>query len=285
MQHTGMGVVLVAALEVEVRVDAHVAGGHGNVFVVRDIDACRIVHLVIGARGDGERRYGPLAMIEHGIDVGREHTLVLVVYLYGGVGPPKEGLRHIGTVVEAAFDLEIGATGAQREARHAFLMEHLLHLAHPHRDTAVGIVLDGGVDRHIGGRTVMLRPVELDAAADPGTGQAHQGRLDDVVVVHEVAPGYLVVGHLYTAAQLGQHHHYDILVLQPNGQIVLVYLLIAHRLDDGIGIHHTTRPLIDTFLQEHRVLLGLAHLIGGNGHYFSPSFYHGLISFTKLLYC
>ena len=285
MQHAGMGVVLVAALEVEARVDAHVTGGHGNVLIVRYVDTCRVVHLVIGTRGDGERRYGPLAMVEHGIDVGRENTLVLVVHLHGGVGPPKEGLRHIGTVVETALDLEVGATGSQREARHALLMEHLLHLADPHRDTTVGIVLDGGVDWHVGGRTVMLRPVELDAAADPGTGQAHQGRLDDVVVVHEVAPGYLVVGHLYTAAQLGQHHHYDILVLQPNGQIVLVYLLIAHRLDDGIGIHHTTRPLIDTFLQEHRVLLGLAHLIGGNGHYFSPSFYHGLISFTKLLYC
>ena len=99
MQHAAAGVVFVATLEVKARVDAHIRRRHVDVLVVRDVDTCRIVHLVVSARGDGERRDGTLAMVEHGVDVGREHALVLIVHLHGGVGPPEEGLRHVGAVV------------------------------------------------------------------------------------------------------------------------------------------------------------------------------------------
>ena len=109
----------------------------------------------------------------------------------------------------------------------------------------------------------MLRPVELYASRYPRTCQTHQGGLDDVVVIYEVALLQLVVGHLYPAAQFGQDHYLYIFVLYPNGQILLVYLLIAHRLDDGIRIHYTTRTLIHSLLKEHRALLGTTHLISG----------------------
>ena len=274
VEHTAVGVVLVAAFEVEARVDAHVAGGDEDVPVVGDIDACRIVHLVIGACGDGERRDGTLAMVEHGVDVGREHALILVVDLNGGIGPPEEGLRYVGAVVEATLDLEIGASGTQREACHTLLMEHLLHLAHPHADRPVGILLDARIDGHIGSGTMVLGPVEFDASRDPWTSKTDEGGLDDVVVIDEVTTGNLVVGHLHTTAQFGQDHHLDVLVLHPDGLVLLIDLLVAHRFDDGIGIDHTTRALIDSLLEEHRVLFGLAHLIGRNRYQFSPSFYH-----------
>ena len=119
-------------------------------------------------------------------------------------------------------------------------MEHLLHLAAPYANRAIGVLFDAGVNGHEGGGTVVLRPVELDAATDPRTCQTYEGRLDDVVVVHKVALGYLVVGHLHTASQLRQYHHLDVLILNPNGLIVLIHLLVAYRLDDGIGIDHTT---------------------------------------------
>ena len=240
MQHAGTGVVLVASLEVEARVHAHIARRHVDVLIVRDVDTCRIVHLVVSARGNGERRHGALAMVEHGIDVGREHTLVLVVHLHSRVGPPKEGLRHVGAVVEAAFDFQIGTARAQREACHTLLVEHLLHLAHPHAHRAIGILLDAGVDRHEGRRTVVLGPVELDSTRDPRADESHQCRLDNVVVVDEVALCNLVVGHLHAATQFGQHHHLDVLVLQPDGQILFVDFLVAHGLNDGIWIDHTT---------------------------------------------
>ena len=136
-------------------------------------------------------------MIEHGIDVRWEHTLISIIHIHSGIGPPQEGLRHIGTVVETAFDFQIGTTGTQGKASHSLLVEHLLHLAHPDANRTVGILLDAGVNGHISGRTVVLGPVELNAATNPGACQSHECRLDDVVVVHEMALGNLVVGHLY----------------------------------------------------------------------------------------
>ena len=88
MQHSGTGVVLVAALEVVFRVYGHVRGGHLDIAVVRDIHSGRIVHFIIGACGNGETRHRTLAMIENGIHVGREHRLIVVVHLDGRICPP-----------------------------------------------------------------------------------------------------------------------------------------------------------------------------------------------------
>ena len=155
-------------------------------------------------------------------------------------------------------------------------MEHTLHLAHPHTDRSVGILLNTCVNRHKGGGTVVLRPVELNTTTDPWTQQSYQCGLDDMIVIHEMAVGDLVVGHLHSTTQFWQYHHLDILVLQPNGLILLIDLLVAHRLDDGIGIDHPAATLIDSFLQEHRVLLRLPNSVGRDSHLFSPCFYHDM---------
>ena len=95
-----------------------------------------------------------------------------------------------------------------------------------------------------------------------------------MIIIHKVALLNLIVSHLHTSAQFGQYHHLDILVLDINGLILFIHLLVAHRLDNGIRIYHATRTLINTFFQEHRVLLGLSYFVGRNSHNFSPSFYH-----------
>ena len=213
-------------------------------------------------------------MVEHGIDVGWEHALVVVVHLYGGVGPPKEGLGHVGAVVEHALDFEVGAAGTQGEAGHAFLVEHFLHLAHPYGHRTVGIVGNGGVDGHEGRWTVMLGPVELDATADPRTGEAHQCGFHHVVVIHEMTFLDFVVGHLHPTAQLGQYHHLDVFVLEPDGQVIFVFLRVADRLYHGVGIHHARRSLVDALLQKNGIFLCLPNGIGWYAHQLPPSFYH-----------
>ena len=130
-------------------------------------------------------------------------------------------------------------TGAQGETCHTFLVEHALHFAHPHRDTAIGVLLDCGIYGHIGAGAVVLRPVELNASRNPGTCKTHKSGLDHVVVVDEVALLYLVVSHLHTAAKLGQNHHFDILVFDIYGIVLLIYLLVGHRLDYRVGINYT----------------------------------------------
>ena len=71
-------------------------------------------------------------MIEHCVDVGWEHTLISIVHIHSRIGPPQEGLRHVGAVVEAAFDFQIGTAWTQGKACHTLLMEHLLHFAYPY---------------------------------------------------------------------------------------------------------------------------------------------------------
>ena len=120
---------------------------------------------------------------------------------------------------------------------------------------------------------MVLGPVKLDATTDPGTSQSHEGRLDNVIVIHKVALLDLVVRHLDTSTQFGHHHHFDILILQEHHLPLVWRGFIGYRLNHGIWIHHPTRALIDAFLQEYRILLGLSYFIGRYGNYFSPGFY------------
>ena len=150
MQHTRLGVVLITALEVIAGVHAHIARRHLDILVVGDVDTGRVVHLIVCARSDGEAADGTLAMIKDGIDIWREDALIVVVDLHGRVGPPQECLRHVGAVIQHALYLKVCTAGTQGEARHSLLMEHLLHLAHPHCDAAVLVLLYARVDRHIG---------------------------------------------------------------------------------------------------------------------------------------
>ena len=179
-------------------------------------------------------------MIEHSIDIGREYTLIRVVHLDGGVCPPQERLRQWSAVRYAPLNLQIGTTRAQRKACHALLMEHALHLIHPYRHRAVFVLHDIAVDGRIGTGTMVLRPVEFNAARNPGTCQTHQRGFDDVVVIHEMALFDFVIRHLDTSAQLRQNHHLNIFVLQPNGLPFLVLFLVADRLNDRIRINNTT---------------------------------------------
>ena len=121
---------------------------------------------------------------------------------------------------------------------------------------------------------MVLWPVKLDAARYPRTSQTHKSRLDDVVIIDEVALLNLVVRHLYASAQLRQYHHLDIFVLYPNSQPLLIHLLVRNRLNDGIGIDHAARTLIDAFLQEYRVLLSLSNFVCWYRYQLSPCFYH-----------
>ena len=71
-------------------------------------------------------------MVEYGIDIRREYTLIIIVHSHGWIRPPEESLRHIGTVVELSLDFQISLARAQGKARHSLLVEHLFCFAHPY---------------------------------------------------------------------------------------------------------------------------------------------------------
>ena len=274
MEHPCLGVEFISPFEVKAGVDPHVACRHEDVLVVGDVYSRGIIHLVICAGGDGEGADGAFAVVEHGVDVRREHRAVKIVDRHGGVGPPEEGLRQLGGVVEFALYLEVCAAGAQGEACHPLLVCHALQLVDPDCHRAVGILLDVGVHRHVGAGAVMLGPVELYASRDPGACESYERRFDDMVVIYEVAPADFVVGHLDASSQFGEHHHLDVFVLQVHRVPLPVMLGVGYRLDYRIGIDGARRSLIDPLFQKHRIFLGCARLIGRYRHLLFPGFYH-----------
>ena len=63
----------------------------------------------------------------------------------------------------------------------------------------------------------MLRPIELDAAGDPGSQQSHEGGLDDILAVDQVIARMAVLDDMDAAADLRQDHHAQVLVLEVDG--------------------------------------------------------------------
>lgn len=216
-------------------------------------------------------------MIKNGVDVLREYALVIVVDSHSGIGPPQESLWQRRTIVETAFNLKVGLTGTECKAGGTFLMEHTLVFVDPNRHGAIGILFNRSIHRQIGRRAMMLRPVELDAATDPRSSQSYEGRFDDMIVIDEMAPLHLVIGHLYATTELRQHHHFDIFILQVYGMPSMVNRFITNLLNDGIWIYHTTGALVDSLLKIHRVLVRFTNLIGRDDNILFPCFYHSNI--------
>ena len=263
VQHARTGIVLVTADEIVFRLDRHIGGRHGNILVTRNIDSGRIIHLVVYARSNGIFRHVALAVVENGVHIARKHRLIVVVDRHGGICPPEEGLRHGGRVVELALDFEHGASGTKHEPGHAFLVEHPFAFAHPHHGGAVRPAFDAEIDRQESARTVVLRPVEFDAARNPRPGQSDQRGFYHMVVVDEMALLDFVISHLHPTAQFGQDHDFEILVLKEYGVIGFVFAGILDLLDHRIRIYDSAASLINPFFEEHRILFRLPDTVGG----------------------
>ena len=125
----------------------------------------------------------------------------------------------------------------------------------------------------------MLGPVKFNATRDPGAGQSHQRRFDDMIVVDKIIAVGLVISPLDPASQLRQHHYFQIIVLQKKRCILLIHFLIADLLDHRVGIYPSRASLIDTFLQKHRILIRLSCFVCGNDHFFFPdlNLIHGFL--------
>ena len=209
-------------------------------------------------------------MVEYGIHIRWEHRVVVVVDYNSRVCPPQEGLRERRAVVDSHFYFDVGLIGMQRKALHTLGTEHTLYLAAPHRNTAIGIVLDRIVGRQIGRRAVVLRPVKLNSARNPRSGKPHQCRFYDLIVVNEMAFFHLVVCHVDATAQLGQNHHLDIFVFEEKGVVGFLLLLIINFLYNRIGINRATTALINPLFEKDRIFLLCTYFIGRQHDFFLP---------------
>ena len=212
-------------------------------------------------------------MIEHGIYIGREHRLIGIIYGHSRIRPPKESLRYRCRVIQFSLNLQDSPSRTEGKTGHPFLMEHTFTLAHPNDGTAIGTTFDRIIDRQECARTMMLRPVELDSTGNPRTGQTDQSRFNHMVIIDEMAVFDFIVCHLYTSAQLREDHNFDIFVFKINSMITLFFAGIFNLFHYRIRIHHSTTSLVNTLLQEHRILFGFANTVSRKKDIFFPHFY------------
>ena len=270
VQDTGLLSVVISAHEVVVRVVCHVGGGHRQIPVPRNIHTFGIVVLIVGSGGNGEPGDVPFAVIHHGGDVRGEDGLGIVVDGNRRICPPQEGLGQTGAVIQLTLDFDIGPVGIQGEGGDGLGAVHLIHIIDHHGAAAVRVFLYDAVRGRIGGGTVMLRPVEFNAAADPRSGQTDQSRLDDMVVIDEIVMIGLIVCALDPAAQFGQNHDLQVVIFEINRVIDLILLFVQNPVDDGIGIHPSRASLIDALFQEHRVFVRCTDSVGGDADVLAP---------------
>src|SRR6187402_406848 len=101
----------------------------------------------------------------------------------------------------------------QADAVHGSQPIHRFVVAQPDRDSFVVTFLDTEIDRHERGRTMVLRPVELDAAGYPTSCKADQGGFYYVLTVDKVVSGRLIENGVDAAADLWKDHYFEKLVL------------------------------------------------------------------------
>src|SRR5260221_5329361 len=79
------------------------------------------------------------------------------------------------------------------------------------------MILNLIIDRQKGCGSMVLGPIELDAAANPGAGEANQCRFDDRLAIKQVITVGLVLQHVNAATNFRQDHGANKFVLDPNG--------------------------------------------------------------------
>ena len=270
MQDTGLFAVVITADKVVVRMIGHVRGRHRDILITGNIHTGGIVLLIVNAGGNGEAGHIALAVVHNSVYIRREHRLGIIVDRHRRVSPPQESLRHGSTVVQLGVDLDVRLIREDGKAGHALGAEHVLDLADNDRAAAIRILADIAVYRIVGAGAVVLRPVELDAAADPGAGQADQRRFDHVVIVNKIVVVGLIISALDAAAQLGQDHHIQIFVFQAEGVVNTVLFFILDLINNAVRVHFAAAALVNAFFQEHGVFVRLADRVRGDGNIFPP---------------
>ena len=223
-----------------------------------------VVDAVVRAARHREARHRALRVVGDIGHVGREERLVPVVDAGGDVRPPQERLGQRRPIDEPHPHLDQRRVGMDRDPVHALHPVHRLVLAAPHRHAAVRVLLDRPVHRRVRRRAMVLRPVELDAAADPRAEEADERRLDDVLAVEEVVAVGAVEAHVDATADLGQHHQPQVPVLEVDGRPGVVDAFVGEAVRERVRVDPAGAALVDPLLEEHRVGVGRRHLVGGD---------------------
>ena len=203
---------------------------------------------------------------------GREDHLVVLVGVDGHVGEIEHRVGERRAVEELDRRFEVGPVRIERQPDEPLHAVPPLDLADPDGLAAVGVLLQRVIDRHEGGGAVVVGDVPLDAAGDPGAQHADQGGLDDVLAVEEVVAVGLVLRAEDAPAELRQDADLDVLVLQVDRLVGLVFADVRQLVEHRIGIDGPLRALVGPAAVEDGIPVRLADLVGGDHQRLFPGF-------------
>ena len=86
-------------------------------------------------------------MVVYPLDVGRENSLIRLVYGNGEVRPPHEHLRQARSVIDFHFRFNVASALVDRNADHTFKTVERLYFARPNGLFAVLALFDDGFEK------------------------------------------------------------------------------------------------------------------------------------------
>src|SRR3984885_11594470 len=125
-------------------------------------------------------------MVGNESHIRREKSLVLVVDANANIGPPKECLRERRPIVEPDLRFHQRFARMQTDPNHPLHAMHRLVFAEPNGLAAIGRFFNFPMDWHIGGRAVVLRPIELHSTRYPGSQQAYERGFNYVLPIEDL---------------------------------------------------------------------------------------------------
>ena len=204
----------------------------------------------MSSRADRERGPVVLVVVEPEVAARREEDLVVVAAVHRDVRPVDHRLDPGLAVHEDVLGLQHGAVGEQGEADRPLQAAAQLRLADPERLGAVLVRNELPVDRHRGGRAVVVREIPLHAAGDPRAEHADERGLHDVLAVEDLEAGLLVREVEEVPAVLREEAHLEPLVLEHEVLVVLVDLLVVQHVLHRVRVHAALRALVDAPREE-----------------------------------
>jgi hypothetical protein len=110
---------------------------------------------------------------------------------------------------------------------------------------------------------MMLGPVKFHATGNPRPEKAHQGGLDNLLVVEKIVLIDLIEAAVDSPTELGENHDLDICIFQKNRMISTLPLVTGDAIGEGVGVDFAAASLIDPLFEEHRVSIRQRRWISG----------------------
>ena len=109
---------------------------------------------------------------------------------------------------------------------------------------------------------MMLGPVEFDSARKPRAGKADQCRLDYFLMIKDVVVSIgLILDRVNASPEVWQKQNPDELIFQTDGSMPANLRHIENLIDEREGINFAIGSLVDSLLEEQRMLFRLAHRV------------------------